>query len=61
MYMPVGTSYVYMTYGMYYCINISSLEPGAAVLLRGLEPLEGIDYMKKLRSGSFCEWLLFDK
>lgn len=49
MYMPPGTCYVYFTYGMYYCFNISSKEPGAAVLLRALEPLEGIEVMRELR------------
>ncbi|CAG9822359.1 unnamed protein product [Phaedon cochleariae] len=50
MYMPVGTLYVYMTYGMYYCLNISSQEPGAAVLLRALEPFEGIETMRRFRA-----------
>ncbi|XP_023028411.2 uncharacterized protein [Leptinotarsa decemlineata] len=50
MYMPAGTTYVYMTYGMYYCLNISSKEPGAAVLLRAIEPLCGIDIMKSSRA-----------
>ncbi|CAH1987048.1 unnamed protein product [Acanthoscelides obtectus] len=49
MYMEVGTCYVYMTYGMFFCMNISSREPGAAVLIRALEPLSGIDTMEKLR------------
>lgn len=51
MFMPPGTSYVYMTYGMYYCFNISAAEPGAAVLIRALEPLEGLDCMRNLREG----------
>lgn len=51
MYMPAGTCYVYQTYGMYHCFNISSREPGAAVLLRGLEPLEGLDTMETFRRG----------
>ncbi|XP_066249899.1 DNA-3-methyladenine glycosylase-like [Euwallacea similis] len=50
MYMPAGTCYVYQTYGMYFCFNISSKESGAAVLLRALEPLEGIDTMKSFRN-----------
>lgn len=50
MYMPAGTCYVYLTYGMYHCFNISSLEPGAAVLLRALEPLCGLDVMTKFRA-----------
>lgn len=50
--MPVGTSFVYMTYGMYYCLNISSIEPGGAVLLRALEPTEGLETMRKYRSGN---------
>ncbi|XP_044737807.1 putative 3-methyladenine DNA glycosylase [Chrysoperla carnea] len=49
MYMPAGTAYVYMTYGMYFCFNISSSESGAAVLLRALEPLTNIEEMILLR------------
>ncbi|KAJ9581250.1 hypothetical protein L9F63_023576 [Diploptera punctata] len=49
MYMKPGTLYVYLTYGMYHCFNISSQGPGAAVLLRALEPLEGTEYMKQER------------
>lgn len=49
MYMKPGTTYVYLTYGMYHCFNISSKGPGAAVLLRALEPLEGLEYMKQER------------
>lgn len=54
MYMSAGTTYVYMTYGMYYCINISSKEPGAAVLLRALEPITGLEIMQKLRGKAFA-------
>ncbi|XP_044763519.1 DNA-3-methyladenine glycosylase-like [Coccinella septempunctata] len=49
MYMSVGTAYVYMTYGIYHCFNISSKEPGAAVLIRAVEPTEGLNHMHKLR------------
>ncbi|CAH0547631.1 unnamed protein product [Brassicogethes aeneus] len=49
MFMSPGTCYVYMTYGMYYCLNISSQEPGAAVLIRAVEPLEGVNIMKQFR------------
>ncbi|KAJ8970213.1 hypothetical protein NQ314_001360 [Rhamnusium bicolor] len=51
MYMPAGTCFVYMTYGMYYCFNISSKEPGAAVLIRALEPIYGLEIMEKFRVG----------
>ncbi|VVC45431.1 Hypothetical protein CINCED_3A014599 [Cinara cedri] len=47
MFMKPGTAYVYMTYGMYHCFNIS--RDGAAVLLRALEPLENIETMTSLR------------
>lgn len=53
MYMTPGTSFVYLTYGMYYCMNISSKGDGAAVLLRSLEPLEGIEEMTELRTSKF--------
>lgn len=41
MYMDGGHSYVYMIYGMYYCLNFvtRSSEHPEAVLIRGLEPL----------------------
>ncbi|HCD34427.1 MAG TPA: DNA-3-methyladenine glycosylase [Phycisphaerales bacterium] len=42
-----GTLYVYFTYGMHHCMNIvaqQSDEP-VAVLIRALEPLEGMDVM----------------
>ncbi|XP_044574840.1 DNA-3-methyladenine glycosylase-like isoform X2 [Cotesia glomerata] len=52
MYMPPGTIYVYLTYGMYHCFNISSQGEGAAVLLRGIEPLEGIEKMMSYRTSN---------
>lgn len=53
MFMSPGTSYVYMTYGMYHCFNISAAEPGAAVLIRAIEPLDGLACMRNLRDGNF--------
>jgi DNA-3-methyladenine glycosylase len=46
-----GFSYVYFTYGMHFCFNIVTERKGfpAALLIRALEPLEGIETMKKLR------------
>ncbi|MBX9736552.1 MAG: DNA-3-methyladenine glycosylase, partial [Phycisphaerales bacterium] len=49
-----GTSYVYFTYGMHFCMNISANRadhPGA-VLIRAIEPREGLQRMRELRSGS---------
>ena len=46
-----GHAYVYLCYGTSYMLNVSS-EPrgtGAGVLLRALEPLAGIDHMRRAR------------
>jgi DNA-3-methyladenine glycosylase len=48
---PPGVAYVYLVYGIYYCLNVSCLpagEPGG-VLFRAIEPLEGVKTMAKLR------------
>ncbi|XP_035727255.1 DNA-3-methyladenine glycosylase-like isoform X1 [Vespa mandarinia] len=50
MYMSPGTIYIYMTYGMYYCFNISSQESDGYVLIKAVEPLLGLDYMELLRN-----------
>ncbi|XP_028905022.1 DNA-3-methyladenine glycosylase [Ornithorhynchus anatinus] len=49
MFMCPGTLYVYLIYGMHFCFNISSQGAGACVLLRALEPLEGLAAMRDHR------------
>jgi DNA-3-methyladenine glycosylase len=48
---PPGFAYVYFIYGMYFCLNISCEPDGkpGGVLLRALEPVEGLDTMARLR------------
>ncbi len=53
MYKPAGTLYVYPIHAKY-CLNVVT-EPegrGAAVLIRALEPCEGVDLMRINRSGA---------
>ncbi|MBV8340702.1 MAG: DNA-3-methyladenine glycosylase [Candidatus Eremiobacteraeota bacterium] len=46
-----GFAYVYLIYGMYFCLNVTTEPPGigAAVLIRALEPLAGVEAMQKRR------------
>jgi DNA-3-methyladenine glycosylase len=74
---PPGIAYVYFVYGMHYCLNVSCEPEGQAgcVLLRAIEPLEGLKTMANLRGlaadanprllasgpGRLCEALAIDR
>jgi len=51
---PPGHAYVYFIYGVHYCLNFSCMLEGQAgsVLLRAIEPLEGMAEMAKARGVS---------
>ncbi len=70
-----GNAYVYFVYGKYYCFNVVTRPEGIgeAVLIRAVEPVEGIDIMKKRRGissgitelasgpGKLCQAFAIDK
>lgn len=69
-----GHIYIYLVYGMYWQFNISTGKEGypACVLIRALEPVDGIEYMKKKRKkdkitdltsgpGKLCQAMGFNK
>ena len=75
MYLAGGHAYVYFTYGMHWCMNVVTQEGGTAeaVLLRGAEPLQGIESIRSRRPkakrdndlmngpGKLCAALAIDK
>jgi DNA-3-methyladenine glycosylase len=57
MYLAPGHAYVYFNYGAHFMLNVSGEAAGTAggILIRALEPLEGIELMKKHRN---CDEML---
>lgn len=74
LYLGAGHSYVFLIYGMYECFNVVTRKRGdpQAVLIRALEPVEGIELMRENRvvkrdldltsgPGKLCRALAIDR
>ena len=73
MFGPAGSLYVYLSYGIHHCCNVvTGLDGfGSAVLIRGLEPVSGIEVVEANRGmtgptatngpGKLCEALRIDR
>ncbi len=50
MFLPAGTIYIYRIYGIHHCLNfVCGDSDGQAVLIRGLHPTKGLEFMKAHR------------
>ena len=51
MYGPAGYAYVYFTYGMHFCVNVSCMPPGtaSAVLIRAGQVIAGVELARRWR------------
>jgi DNA-3-methyladenine glycosylase len=60
MFGPVGQSYVYFVYGMHHCFNVVT-GVGEAVLIRALEPVQGLDGLRTDGPARLCKALDIDR
>lgn len=62
MFGPAGYAYVYFIYGIWYCLNVVAARTGVpqAVLLRALEPLEGVSE-RTSGPGLLCRAMRIDR
>jgi DNA-3-methyladenine glycosylase len=62
MYLEGGHAYVYISYGMHWCMNVVTQEKdlAEAVLLRAAQPLTGIDFMTERRPKALREYDLMN-